>query len=248
MTPASAPSRPGPGESIGQTLQRLRGAQKTAKGAPAYSRFVNRPLGRRIAAVAYHLGLTPNQVTTISACFSAAAIGLIAVVSPSPLLGLLVALLLALGYAFDSADGQLARLRGGGSAVGEWLDHVVDAAKICALHLAVLVSWYRFTEARTALLIPVAWTFVACTMFFVIILNDQIRRAHGTAAAVTTQASVLRSVLVAPTDYGVLLCLFVLYGWPTVFGTLYGLLLAANAAYMVLALHRWFREFSKLTS
>ncbi|TWE11823.1 CDP-alcohol phosphatidyltransferase family protein [Rudaeicoccus suwonensis] len=230
------------------TLQRLRGSQKTAKGAPAYSRFVNRKAGRVLAALSYRAGLTPNQVTGISGVFSLAAIVLIATVHPGVLLGIGVALLLAIGYAFDSADGQLARLRGGGSPVGEWLDHVVDCAKICALHLAVLISFYRFgwPGDDRILLIPLIWTFVGSVSFFVIILNDQIRRSHGTTAEMTTSASVVRSLLVAPTDYGVLLLIFVLYGAGTVFEVIYGLLLLANAAYLVLALHRWFREFSAL--
>jgi len=66
--------------------------------------------------------MTPNAITAISAMFSAAAILLIALAEPQWWSGLAVWLLLALGYAFDSADGQLARLRGGGSPAGEWLD------------------------------------------------------------------------------------------------------------------------------
>ena len=57
--------------------------------------------------------------------------------------GVVVSLLLILGYALDSADGQLARLLGGGTPEGEWLDHVIDSAKLATIHLAVLVSLYR---------------------------------------------------------------------------------------------------------
>ena len=39
----------------------LVGAQKSNHNAPAYSRWVNRPLGRVFAATAYRLGITPNQ-------------------------------------------------------------------------------------------------------------------------------------------------------------------------------------------
>ena len=39
------------GESFGGTIRRLAGAQKPpAKGSPAYSRFVNRKIGRVLAA------------------------------------------------------------------------------------------------------------------------------------------------------------------------------------------------------
>ena len=49
------------------SLGALQRAQKTSKGAPAYSRLVNRPLGRVFAACAHVVGLTPNQVTCLSA-------------------------------------------------------------------------------------------------------------------------------------------------------------------------------------
>ncbi len=229
------------------TVQQLSHAQKTSKGAPAYSRFVNRRAGRYLAAAAYRAGRTPNEVTAVSAAFSAVAIALVALVRPTAELGVVVAVLLAAGYAFDSADGQLARLRGGGTPAGEWLDHVVDSAKICALHLAVLVSFYRFGgRSDGELAVPLLWTFVATVSFFVIILNDQIRRAHGTAPPVAADASVVRSLLVAPTDYGVLLVSFVLFGWHDGFFAVYGLLLAANAAFLALALVKWYREIAAL--
>ena len=230
------------------TVQQLSTSQKTSKGAPAYSRFVNRKVGRYLAAAAYRAGRTPNQVTAVSAAFSAAAIALVVLVAPSGSLGVAVCALLAVGYAFDSADGQVARLRGGGTPAGEWLDHVVDSAKICALHLAVLVSFYRFGGRSDAeLSVPVLWTLVATVSFFVIILNDQIRRAHGTAPPVDAQASVLRSLLVAPTDYGVLLLSFLLFGWHDGFLAVYVLLLAANAAFLALALVKWYREIAALS-
>src|SRR6476661_4053456 len=126
-----------------QIVEQLAAAQKSNRGAGGYSRWINRPLGRQLAATAYRAGLTPNQVTLISAAFSYAAIAAIALATMNVLAGVLIGIGLVVGYALDSADGQLARLRGGGSAVGEWLDHVVDAAKVTSLHLAIAVAWYR---------------------------------------------------------------------------------------------------------
>src|SRR5690349_18876650 len=162
-------------------LRQLSHAQKTAKGAPAYSRFVNRRAGRYLAAAAYQAGRTPNQVTAVSAAFSAAAIALVALLPPSAVLGVVVAVLLALGYALDSADGQLARLRGGGTPAGEWLDHVVDAAKIASLHLALLVGLYRSGTRGGELLLPLAFSAVATVLFFATLLNDALRARHGGA-------------------------------------------------------------------
>src|SRR5690554_2860599 len=111
-------------------VQRLASAQKPGRGAPPYSRWVNRRLGRWLAAAAFLARLTPDAVTAISALTTLSGLVLVALVAPTWWLGPLVAFLLLLGYALDSADGQLARLRGGGTKSGEWLDHVVDAAKI----------------------------------------------------------------------------------------------------------------------
>ncbi len=228
-------------------LDALRRAQKTSKGAPLYSRLVNRPFGRVLAALANVVGLTPNQVTAISACFTFTGIGLIATVAATPLVSFAVVALLVVGYAFDAADGQLARLRSMSSPVGEWLDHVVDAAKIASLHLAVLVHWYRFDDTRGAmLLVPIAFQVVASTMFFVIILNDHMRRARrGNAHAILQgdgTSSWWYSLAVVPTDYGLLCVVFGLLWWSTGFAVVYSLLLIANAGFLALALPRWFRE------
>jgi phosphatidylglycerophosphate synthase len=244
----NAAQSPKPG--FTETVRLLAGAQKPpAKGSPAYSRFVNRKIGRVLAAASYQLGLTPNQVTFISALFSALAIGMIALVDPTPAAAITIALALLLGYAFDSADGQLARLRGGGSPAGEWLDHVVDAVKTSALHLAVLIGWYRYYDVSDrTLLIPIAFTLVAAVFFFVQILTDQLRRAHPSQAPAPADASltaVLRSLVVAPTDYGLLCMIFVLYAWQDGFIVIYSLMLAGTALFMVAALPKWYREVSK---
>lgn len=234
-------------------VARLAAAQKRSRNAPAYSRWVNRPLGRRIAAAAYLLGLTPDAVTGISALLTFSGIALVALVAPVPWLGPVVALLLVAGYAFDAADGQLARLRGGGSLLGEWLDHVVDAFKNVLVHMAVLVSWYRFGpgtyEGDVWLLVPVAFAVVSSVFFLAFILTDQLRRLHGTgrpdmtsAEGVAQRAPLMSSLMTLPNDYGLLSVSFVTFGLAAVFPPLYALLLAANVAFLAVGLARWSRE------
>ncbi len=248
MTHTESQSRP----TIRQTVSTLAGFQKTSKGAPAYSRFVNRPLGRVLAAIAYRLGLTPNQVTLISGVCSGAGIVALLVLGLSWPGAVVVTLLLVLGYALDSADGQLARLRGGGSPAGEWLDHVVDCVKISTLHLTVLVAFYRSPDLMGStvgegwLLLPMAFTVVANLYFFAYILGDLIRRTKGVRPAPKAGASVLRSLIVVPTDYGLLCVMFLLLGLPFAFATGYGLLLLGNLGYVALGLPKWFRDMSRL--
>jgi phosphatidylglycerophosphate synthase len=243
------PVRPA-GEGLRATVARLSAAQKGAAGAPAYSRFVNRKLGRLFAAVAFHAGLTPNAVTGISAAFTATGIALLALVPPSVPMGVAVAGCLVLGYALDAADGQLARLRGGGSPAGEWLDHMVDAAKASSLHLAVLIGLYRFeTVDGWLLLVPLGYCVVDAVTYFGTMLNEALRAQHGVAtrAARTGQrVGVGRSLLTLPTDYGLLACVFVLFGAPSLFVPTYTVLFLAAAAFLALASVKWFREMGRL--
>lgn len=247
--PVTTTSRP----TYREVIDRLSSsAQKGAKGAPAYSRFVNRRLGRYLAGGAYLLNMTPNQVTAVSASFSALAIVLLATVSPSLVLGVVVAVALLLGYALDSADGQVARLRGMSSKAGEWLDHMIDCAKISSLHLAVLIGLYRFghLSSKSYLLIPLAFCVVNAVLFFGMTLNDQLRRGHalatGTPLATAAKPSTLRSLAVIPTDYGLLCASFVLLGWQSGFRVVYGLLFLGHAGFLALASVKWFRDMKSL--
>ncbi|MFI9060959.1 CDP-alcohol phosphatidyltransferase family protein [Streptomyces sp. NPDC053429] len=239
---------------VGTALRELRGAQKSAKGVSLYSRFVNRPAGRYLAAGSYALGLTPNQVTLVSAAFSFAAVAAVALAAPSWGLGVAVWAALAVGFAFDSADGQLARLRGGGSASGEWLDHVVDCAKLTALHTCVLIAFYRFPDAYgtagadgTAsggwLLVPLGFQFAAVVTFFGGLLTEKLkpRPAPGSPAAAP---STLRAVALLPVDYGVFCLVFLLLGGGGLFRWAYAALGVVAALFLLAFLAKWFRELS----
>ncbi|WP_285063449.1 CDP-alcohol phosphatidyltransferase family protein [Frigoribacterium sp. ME-P-080] len=251
-TTEATSARPAVPRAVRPALAALASAQKPSTGAPAYSRFVNRRLGRWAAAVAYTVGATPNQVTALSAACTFAGIAVLAFAPSGIGTALAVVLLLVVGYALDSADGQVARLRGGGSPAGEWLDHVIDATKIAVLHLAVFASWLREPEGREALLAaPLVYQVVATVAFFAIVLTDQLRRAEaartGVAAPVGRRTGLLYSLAVVPTDYGLMCLAFVLLAWPPAFTVVYLALLVANAGYLVLALPKWFRELRSLT-
>ncbi|MGW5641661.1 CDP-alcohol phosphatidyltransferase family protein [Saccharopolyspora sp. NPDC003752] len=238
-----------PKSGFAAALRRLPSAQKSAKGAPAYSRFVNRRAGGYLAAAAYLLKATPNQVTAVSALFTFAGITAVATAAPSWPLGIAVGLALVVGYALDSADGQLARLRGTSSIAGEWLDHVIDSAKIATLHLAVLVCAFRFFGLPSGfLLVPLGYAAVETVMFFAMILNDQLRRGRhsGAPAPAGTPPSVLRSLLVLPTDYGVLCLAFLLLGSPVAFAAVYGALFLLNTVFLAAALPKWFGDMARL--
>ncbi len=240
--PTAAPAR----ETVRETVRRLATAQKSAKGAPAYSRFVNRPAGRYLAALAHRAGLTPNAVSAVSAAFSFSGIAVVALAPPAAWSAAVICAALVVGYALDAADGQLARLRGGGTVSGEWLDHMIDAAKISSLHVAVAIAVSRFpgVDERWTL-VPLGFTVVAAVAFFAMILNDQLVRRHGGGPA-PRSTSALRSLLVLPTDYGLLCVLFALFAVPSAFLAGYTVLFAGSAAYLLLAVVKWFGDMRAL--
>jgi phosphatidylglycerophosphate synthase len=235
---------------FGAALRELRRAQKTAKGVSLYSRHINRPAGRVLAAAACRVGLTPNQVTLISAAFSFAAVVLLACVEPSWGLGLTVYGCLVIGFAFDSADGQLARLRREGSAVGEWLDHVVDCAKITALHAAVLILFYRFFQlpGHGWLLLPLGFQFAAVLVFFGGLLTDKLKpkATQRIAAPPAGPPSRLRALALLPVDYGVFCTVFVLLGDERVFLAGYAVLFAAQVLFLAAFMTKWYRELAAI--
>jgi phosphatidylglycerophosphate synthase len=245
----SSGTPPAPAGGFRSNMEALRSAQKPSRGTAAYSRLVNRPAGRVVAAGTHVLGLTPNGATAVSATLSAAGLVLLASLAPSWWLGLSVAALLAAGYVLDSVDGQLARLRGSGSLSGEYLDHTVDCVKTASLHLAVLISWYRFppVEDRTWLLVPVAFVVVDMVSFFGLVTMPLLRRLHRRheAAPTSSQSSPehpLRMWLILPTDYGVFCWMFVLLAWPPLFLAGYTAMFVVNTLVMVPVLAKWWRE------
>ncbi|MFD6422977.1 CDP-alcohol phosphatidyltransferase family protein [Streptomyces sp. NPDC060198] len=243
--------------STGTVLRELRGAQKTAKGVSLYSRYVNRPAGRVLAAASFRLGLTPNQVTLVSALFTFGSLAAVALAGPSWALGALVWAGLVVGFAFDSADGQLARLTGRGGPDGEWLDHVVDCAKMILVHTAVLISLYRSDlhhigeqRSETWLLLPLGFLFVAVLTFCAGLLREQLgkaaQRADPGTAAPAGPVSRVRAVALLPADYGVFCLVFLLLGEPTAFLAGYAALAVVHALFLVAFLAKWFRELRAL--
>lgn len=230
-----------------QAVVGLAEAQKSGAGVPAYTRYVNRPLGRLAAAAAYVAGMTPNQVTVLSGLVSLVSMAALVAFEPSVPLGIAVGLGLVVGYVLDSADGQLARLRGSGSLTGEWLDHVVDAARMPALHLCVLLGLYRFGDDLPAgmLLLPLGFLLVVVVRFFALILAEQLRKSAGVRGDAGSD-SALRSLIALPGDFGLLCAIFLAWGSTPVFLVLYGLLFAGNALLLVLSLHRRYRELAAL--
>lgn len=210
---------------------------------------MNRPLGGQFAAVGYALDLTPAQVTASSAACSFAGLALAATVRPTISLAAAVTALLLLGYALDSADGQLARLRGGGTRAGEWLDHVVDTPKIAAVHLTVLVELVRFRgfdAGSPYLVVPLGFLLVAMTFFFGMMLRDQLMRGELKASGRPVRnGRVITSFLLLPVDYGALCLVFALLAFRMAFLVGYACLFAVNLLFAARGLRKTYRLLSR---
>lgn len=258
----SAPRvRPRSKRSFGTILAELKFAQKSGKDVPAYTRWINRGMARGIAALCASWGWSANAVSAVSAVFSLAALVLLVLLPVAPLTGLLVAVLLAAGYVLDSADGQVARVTGTGSMAGEWLDHVIDAARTPAVHLCVAAGFVQFYGGSAwQWWLPLVYCALSACHFMSQVLAEQLlRNAAGDAlpkmshpAALTnpvqtgpvTQqpAGVARSIVMVHTDSGTLCWLFLAWGFPPLFLVLYLLMLAANTVTAAVSMSRKFRR------
>jgi phosphatidylglycerophosphate synthase len=220
-------------------------AQKSGAGISFYMRVVNRRLGRLIAAAAAQTRATPNHMTAASFVSFLAGAALLVAVGPGVAMAIGSMLLLQLGFAFDSADGQLARLRGGGSPAGEWLDHVVDSARHLLFHLAVMIGLHRFTDvADVVLLVPLGFALVSTVRFFAQILAEQLARRDPLAEPDAVPR--FGTLIQIPADTGVLNLVVVLWAWTTAFLWAYALLGVLNAVLLVATLVRRHRDLAAL--
>lgn len=230
-----------------ETLAQLNSAQKPGDGVPAYTRWVNRRVARVFAASAVALGIGPNGVTLISACLSLVGVILLWVLPPSLVSGVLAAVFFALGYALDSADGQVARVTGAASPAGEWLDHVVDAVRVPLIHASVLASLVLYPESWRLdswfWVVPLAYMVLTAAQFMSQILAEQLRKNHGVQGP--SSGGTLRSFINLHTDAGTLCWVFIFWGLGTVFSLAYLLLFAANAATVLLSMRRKYLSLAR---
>jgi phosphatidylglycerophosphate synthase len=116
------------------------------------ARYLNKPISFRITRyLLCQLPVTPNQVT-----LGAAGVGLLgcALIATGGRIAIIIGLLLAhLQSILDGCDGELARVRFQQSALGEWLDTVVDDALNLALIAAIGVGAARAHGSPVPLLV-----------------------------------------------------------------------------------------------
>lgn len=232
-----------PSQSFRSNLADLNRAQKSGAGVPAYTRWVNRRLARGIAAGSATVGLSPNGVTIASALLSAGGLAVMLLVGPTWWSALVTGALLAAGYVFDSADGQVARLTGTSSPAGEWLDHVVDAIRTPAIHLTVAVAVVLHRPDLTWLaVIALLFTVMSVGQFMSQILAEQLVR--NTGGEEQESSGVRKSLMLLPTDSGVLCWSFALWMFPPLFAVVYTALFVVNTVHTAASMRRKYRKLA----
>lgn len=228
--------------SFTESLRRLDAAQKPGTGVPAYTRWVNRRAARYLCAAAERVGATPSAVSVMSIVVTLSGLGAFLALHRTPLLaGAIAAVLLALGYALDSADGQLARLQQTSSLRGEWLDHTLDAIRMPAVHLSIAAG-FLLQGIPLLAVAAAAFSVIASAGFLSQNLGGLLRDRSQTDRTVTRRH---QSWLLLPADPGVLCWAFVLWPVLPLFGAAYLALLATNSLHITLSARRRWAELGE---
>jgi hypothetical protein len=102
----------------------------------AFNHYVMRPIAGYLVAVLSRLPVTPNHVTIFNLVLFLVAAAMLALI-PTYAGGLWAIAVLEISYAFDCADGMLARHKKLASKEGHLFDFFTDEAKAVSLVLAV---------------------------------------------------------------------------------------------------------------
>ncbi|MCU1521336.1 MAG: hypothetical protein JWM01_2848 [Arthrobacter sp.] len=234
-----------------QSFRELRLAQKVRKGVPLYSLYINRPAGRVVAAALRNSAVTPNHVTLFGAVVTYGALLWLAFVAGTGPGSALVGVVLAVGFVLDSADGQLARLQGRSSRLGEWLDHVLDSGRIVVLHGAVFCFLVRTTTLPVLPLAVLCGVFLLAgsTIFFAGTLFDQLIRQPASppsSSSPATAGSLKRAVLMLPVDYGITCLVLVTVPWAGIFLPGYAALALLHCLFAAAYVAKCFRALARM--
>ncbi|MFS0853050.1 CDP-alcohol phosphatidyltransferase family protein [Microbacterium sp. 179-I 3D4 NHS] len=204
---------------------------------------MNRRAARVFAAFFGRVRATPSVVSVISILVTMAGLAAFLLLQPvsAALAGISAAVLLAVGYALDSADGQLARLQGTSSLQGEWLDHTLDAIRLPAVHLTVAVG-FLMADAPLLAAAAAAFSVLSSAGFLSQNVGGLLR---DNARVERTQVRRMQSWILLPTDPGVLCWVFALWGILPAFVVAYLLLMLANVGHLILSSRRRWRELAE---
>lgn len=198
--------------SIKNNYRNLAASQKKGAGTPAYTRFVNRHLGRLLASVLAAFNFSPNIISLISSAITITCFIIFTLLSQVSIIqSSALVILLYFAYALDSADGQVARLLDKQSKNGEWLDHTLDAIKIPLGHgVAILLIIKNIPTNKLLIIFYLTIISIASANFLSGILKSKLLSSPTTPKhkIIKGRNSVIRSFLTLPLDYGLFILIF----------------------------------------
>ena len=221
---------------------RLRDFLATNRGGGLYSEAVSQRAGSAIALAGYRLGLPPTALSLVNLAFGLGASAVVVALAgraaagivPAWVVGVLALLAWQLAYAFDCADGQLARVTGRVSPAGGRLDILCDIAVqigLVAALSAVALAYRPGTPAWLAAVFAGTW---------MVNLVTSVMQSGPNAASMVTSRSLPVRLVKLVRDYGAVtllagLVLLVVPQWTVVllwaFTAVNGLFLLASIAF-----------------
>lgn len=211
-------------KTIKQNYSWLNNFQKKGAGTPAYTRFINRWLGKILTSVLACFNISPNVISITSSIITIITFFLFFMVT-SFWQSFILVILLYFAYALDSADGQLARLLNKQSKSGEWLDHTLDAIKIpLSQGTAIfLIVAHKFPE-KSVLFFYLIILSLACANFLSGILKSKLFPNYSsTSVQISEKHNIIRSFITLPLDYGVFISLYIFSFKPDWFTLVYNI-------------------------
>ena len=112
-----------------------------------------RPIGLRIARASFPTRISPDQITMAALVFGLGAAWLCYYNDVA--LNALGAALFVVSDIFDSADGQLARMRGSSTRFGKILDGLSDGARFATLYILLIVRVIHTSDLAWWIVVPV---------------------------------------------------------------------------------------------
>lgn len=216
MTRAAPPAA---GSPVPVGPPRWREFRSASRGGGLYSEAVSQPLGAVIAVGAVRLGLSPNTLSVLNVL-----IGLSGCLAVAGFPSLVPAVAWQLAYAFDCADGQLARVTGRAGPAGARLDVLCD-----------LVVQIGVVTALAAAGRAPGWLAAAFAGTWLVNLVTSVLAAGPSAGSLVAATSVPVRVVKLGRDYGavILACGLVIAMRPQWTLGLMAALTAVNGGFLI---------------
>jgi phosphatidylglycerophosphate synthase len=187
----------------------LRDFLATNRGGGLYSEAVSQPIGSAIALTAARLGIPPTALSVVNLLLGVgASVTVVALAGqaaagtvPAWAAGLIALLAWQLSYAFDCADGQLARVTGKASPAGARLDILCDIAVqigLVAALSAVAIAYRPGTPTWLPAVFAGTW---------MVNLVTSVMQAGPNAASMVPSRSLPVRVVKLARDYGAVILL-----------------------------------------